>query len=632
MARHQDRVEVTDFQGYFSGSSAPLGGIVDLGDYHTPFRSRGFQISNDGKLARSFGHSHLGQFFDNLYQAQMHGIHFWRQGQNSTIIAAGSFGLMFSRMMSETPGTDPYMLRFEDIILEEPDSGWIAQSTTDGPAAVNGCFAEYEDRLYYCNGIDWPIRIDNMHRLFINSSTASPMYSAMGVYEPVSNITVQSCPYSGYRADNAGSNAAFPKDYFFSVSSRFGESEIQSVPMTAAVTNTTHTIFSIDWPSFHPSVTHLNVYRIPKLGTVPQLVSSVARGGWFVDTCDDADLGSVTPLSGRPSSFRFICTHEERMFAVGGYGGRNRVSCSRAGFPDVWPPQYELGLQKNLGSKTITGMHVINGTLYLFLDSGILRLCGSTPENYAFQVVSDSVGLIAPRTLFPYQDGVIGLSKHGLFYFNGQSMRILGESALQDMISISRGSMDLSHSCIAVNGDYVYFSYRDDTEKKMSGEEGNANNRTLVVNFTNNRVGVVDDWAFSHSTPLDGGRSIVFGGYNTVLNASPGTGGGGGGNPPGYYSVTLTVGENGHVTVGGVSGYPVYYGPLTNEVIWVIAGASPTFTAVPEVGYHHDEIWVDGAKVYDWAESYPTGPDPVEFASISANHTMSVTFSNDPPP
>jgi hypothetical protein len=283
-------------------------------------------------------------------------------------------------------------------------------------------------------------------------------------------------------------------------------------------------------------------------------------------------------------------------------------------------------------------MQVINGTLYFFLDSGILRLFGSTPDNFSFQVVSDSLGLISPRSLFPFQDGVCGMSARGPFVFNGQDLRVLGQAAVTDLMSASRGSMDFSQSCMAVNGDFIYLSYRDDSEKKMSGVQGNSPNRTLVINTLNDRVGVVDDWAFSQSTPLDGGRSVVFGGYNTLTSGSTGTGTGGGG-VPGYFLVQMIImgvpddgaSDQAKIVLTGVVGYPVYRGvrgvSMTTYNVWIPAGASPALTFTPALNYRNDQIYVDGVLYYDWNRDHPAGPGVKTFASLAANHYITYTVA-----
>jgi hypothetical protein len=159
-------------------------------------------------------------------------------------------------------------------------------------------------------------------------------------------------------------------------------------------------------------------------------------------------------------------------------------------------------------------MAVINGTLLFFLNRGILRLYGSSPENYQFGVQNDFVGCIAPRSLVPWQDGVVFLSGDGVYFFNGSDLRkVTGEGVGYEF----RGSIGWERACGAVNHDFYYLSYRDDTGQKWKDAEtpaasGEEPNRTLVINMVNGRVGVIDDWAFGLSTPYENTEALVLGG------------------------------------------------------------------------------------------------------------------------
>lgn len=517
---------ITDFLGYTAEFTGPPGVIADLGEFHTPMRSRGFQIGTDGSVEKSKGYSVIGQVFDTDYLYQCHGIHYWKGGGvGSTLLFAGQFGLKFSISKSESSGTHPYMLRFATTYLDGPYIAWPTDpsySAVDGlgPYWLFGNFAEYQDRIYYCNGMDPPKRIDGIHSLFVNSTISNPRFSAMGVSEPslTSSLNVYYPAYAGKRADAAGVNTTHPFSYFVSAVSKYGESPLKAVDVPTYVDETAYAIFELDWSYVSDFVTAVNIYRIPKGGLVPQFVGSISRNSTYIDISTDADLGGPAPTDvGRPSNFRLLCTFEDRMFAVGGFGQANRLACSKAGYPDVWPALYTLSLGSSLGSRMITRLENINGSLYVIMDAGILRMYGSSPDNYAFQSISMDVGCIAPRSMVPKDDGRVFLGNDGIYFFNGASYRKIGGSIVTELHRRTKGSRDLRHACGAINGDYYYLSYRDDSEKKFLSETedpipGTMPNRTLVLNMSNDRVGVIDDWAFALSTPYEHNQSIVLGG------------------------------------------------------------------------------------------------------------------------
>jgi len=192
------------------------------------------------------------------------------------------------------------------------------------------------------------------------------------------------------------------------------------------------------------------------------------------------------------------------------------LACSKAGYPDVWPALFEINLKSGLGKPEITQMCVIRDALYIFLREGILRVVGSSPENYQVSSISDFVGCIAPRTLFPWRDGVVFLSKDGLYYFNGQTLSKLAEQLPGILDTAATGMQGWQRACGAVSKDYYYLSYRDDSGRSWRDAENDPEgreepNRTYAINMINKRVGVIDDWAFSVSTPMEQNESLVIG-------------------------------------------------------------------------------------------------------------------------
>jgi len=583
----------------------------------------------------------MGQIFNTSITGKVHGLHYCRSGPCSFLLLAGSFGMKLLRLKADTPGTTPYMLQTTDM---DQDSSytWVTRPSLASNLQLVGSFAEYQDRIYYANGVDWPIRIDGISSLFINSSTLyNPTFGPMGIAENLgSGLSVTYSPYYGKRADPSGANAPYAKNYYISFSSKFGESELFPIDMPVSTEEFQYPIFKFTWSALSDSITSANFYRVPVGGIIPQFVATVKRIGTyskFMDIYADGELGvGHSTLVGRATNFRILCSYENRMFGIGGYGNRNRIACSKAGFPDVWPPTYELGLSSDLGSRTITGLCVINGSLYLFLDFGILRLYGSSPDNFGFQVISESIGCIAPSTLFPFHDGRAFLSNDGLFHFNGSNLQRLGSPALRDMIGGTRGATNLSKACLAANGDQVFLSYRDDTEKKWLavGETPLAGlypNRTLVVNPSNDRVGVIDDWAFFLSCPYEGSQGITFGG-DVLAYESDSVSGGSGENPPGYIAIIITVGDaHGYVTYS-LGGYaPNVRTP--GDTKYCLIGLSPACIAVPDLGYHCDSVWADGVEIYNFTRDYPSGGSKNAYwPAVSADHTFSATFSDVPPP
>ena len=537
--RSESVFSIQEFGCYTTKASGEPCILVDRGEEYSPYRSRGFHIDSYGKLVRACGWSHVCQLFGHTEMSQVHGMHYWRGGgAGSTVILAGTFGLKHGRVgRIDDLAADAWY--YEWIAMTQVGPTWITQPSTDpgtneGPAYLYGCFAEFCDRLYYCNGVDWPIRIDGLHHLFARSTfthsgETGPIYSAMGVFMPTlttdaSAFAITRTKLQGLRADSSQVNVYGRATYGVSVVSKYGESPATMLSPPAqpaagmALEGTAPIFYVADWTKYADYITAVRIYRLPAAGTVMQYVGEIPRGDYsFMDTMADGELGYSVPTdTGLPSNFRLLATFEDRMFAIGGFGNPNRVACSKAGYPDVWPALFEIRLAASLGTRMITQMKVLNGGLYLFLDEGILRMYGSSPENYGFSPVSEFVGCIAPKTMTSHIDGVVFLSKDGPYFFNGSQLRKITESLGGVLDGTTPGSMGWHRACGATSGEYYYISYRDDGPRKWLDVEnppvaGNEPNRTYKINMTSGRVGVVDDWAFSLSTSYEGTESLVIG-------------------------------------------------------------------------------------------------------------------------
>lgn len=542
--RAESVFSIQEFGGYTTKASGEAGMLVDRGEEYSPYRSRGFYVDNFGKLVRARGWSHICQVFGHTEMSQIHGLHYWRGGGvGSTVILAGTFGLKHGRVARiDGLATDAWYYKW--VVMTQIGPTWIDQPSTDpgtneGSAYLYGSFAEFQDRLYYCNGVDWPIRIDGLHHLFAKSTfehsgQTGPVYSAMGVSMPTLGTDTgvlygTRTMFSGLRADSSQVNISGRATYAASVLSKYGESPaVLLSPPTHSVAGDAPTgtapIFFIGWggspgwAQYADYITAVRIYRLPAAGTVMQYVGDIPRGDkYFMDTLSDGELGYSVPTdTGLPSNFRLLATFENRMFAVGGFGNPNRVACSKAGYPDVWPALFEIRLTASLGTRMITQMRVLNGALYLFLDEGILRMYGSSPENYGFGPVSEFVGCIAPKTMVSHTDGVVFLSKDGLYFFNGSQLRKVTENLSGVLDEATPGSMGWHRACGATSREYYYLSYRDDGPRKWLDASnppvaGDEPNRTYKINMNNGRVGVLDDWAFSLSTSYEGTESLVLG-------------------------------------------------------------------------------------------------------------------------
>lgn len=78
-----------------------------------------------------------------------------------------------------------------------------------------------------------------------------------------------------------------------------------------------------------------------------------------------------------------------------------------------------------------------------------------------------------------------------------------------------------------------------------------------------------------------------------------------------YHKITVTQTDGGKISPRGVEGE-----------VWVPSGKSQTFTITPDLGYHIEDVKVDGQSV-DAQETYT-------FEQVNGNHTITATFAENP--
>jgi hypothetical protein len=515
---------INDFLGLVEGTSAPAGAFVpgSRGSGMESNLSRGFQIDNLGKVWKTHGVASVGQLFTDSPASvakyrELFGVYCWRDAVGgSLLVLSGAFGTCISCVGDPTSAS---WLKFVDLSIEDDlDDLCISPPSTSSTGVSEALFtdfAEWGGRLYACNGLDWPIRLESVYY-----THKSRFYSPMGVHcaSLASDIDGALTTYGGTLVEESR-----PTQYILAVTSRYGDGPpvafsktftdawSASTPDGISKAGKSAIIYRDSWAhNWSPLWDGVKIYRVPEGSMVGQYVGflpAVPKASFLdVVTSDGLDeLGYPVPTDDQlPSNFRLLCGHEDRMFAAGGYGNPNRLSCSKAGYPDVWPALNELRMAGSRSTSRITRLLSLNGGLYVFLDSGILRLSGVSPDNYTFQPVSDSVGCIAPKSLFPVGNGYAFLSKDGIYFFDG--------SSLQKVVSLSlHGCKGLEFACGASRDQYYYLSYRDDTARRETSESGSFSNHTYVVNMTNGRMGLLDDVAFDHSTYVGGGRSLTIG-------------------------------------------------------------------------------------------------------------------------
>jgi hypothetical protein len=531
---------IDDFPGIFFGiskSKLPPGALVDWGESKgTAGRTYNVQVTNEGELQNAIGYSYVTHFVSagNPDFGVPNSIFSWSPPQGGSFLFAGTSTGVFLFSMTGLPATTDTT----DRALYNLTACLDAASPSWNPTPYlsdtlrKGRFVPYRNSLYYCDGVSYPLRIE-----YSSAMTAYPM----GMFCPGISGVVDIGSVSPSIYYGSSNKVISGGVYYATLLSWFGESPAYILPMegtSSAVEEAGHVRFNVinldGWASnmMPPHVYAVNVYRSSQLGDTPRWVTTIKRGQrTYLDTRSDADLGYPIPLEvGLPANFRLMQVFEDRMFGVGGFGSPNRIACSIRGYPDVWPATYELALPDSGKNSVITDMQEINASLYIFMEDRILRLRGTGPENYYFDLVSDYIGCVSSRTMASWNDSKVFLSKRGVYLFNGSRLARISDPIQGLFRENTLGTIGFSNAAGTVVGDQYYLSLNE-SSSRLGGQSyagSVTNNRVYSINLANNRVGVKNDGTFIQSCSLGGSESLVLS-NEAVLGGTDGQ----------YYSIYL---------------------------------------------------------------------------------------------
>jgi hypothetical protein len=496
------RYEIKQFRGYYQGISPTRFQGQGLNDEYNP----GYSYSSgyvDDTIPTPYGELRgLGGPSSIMFSqwSNVNAMYYWTPPRGGDYILIANEGRIFN--------------------LQRGSGGWYWQylmtEETTGSIPVGdefsfGCFEPYGDALYYADGVNPPLRItlDDTGWLTAKFTGVPVFFSDFLAIDRKPIAALSSVPGASFT-------------YAVTTLSKWGESPASSFRFRNISTTPEQSegeaggptgfspTFIIDWTRVDSSVTHVNLYRDSVLGKDLQFVARVPRGvSSYVDSARDSDLGYGIPLdNGKPANFRLLRSWNDQMFAVGGYGKRNRISVSKVFYPDVWPPQYEIDTGVIGEGEDIVQLWVINGTLYVFCREKTFRISGFSAEDYSLDLVSSYLGCAAPRSLQPYKNGVVLLTTQGVKFFNGSSYEDISQPIDAVLRIEAPGSVPTDTAVGAVTGDFYYLCMN------ISGlavtDEGNFPNRTWVCDLRSREWGVKNKGSFYLSTPFRSDQALIY--------------------------------------------------------------------------------------------------------------------------
>lgn len=508
---------IEDFAGYLQGIGrlrTPPGALVDVGQgLLLQERTLNVHVSSAGEIAYGGGYSLLARLSNLITPANCTGIYYWKpaHGGSRLVLSKGS---NFYYLGMTDPGAIPAI--YTPSLHAYTDT--YSMSRLAAPPG-SGCFVPFGEALFYTDMAG--NKVGGVRLDWIGATNITPM----GMKPPTNQVNAVISGKVGISSIPSPSSFR----YAFTFVSERGESVphlIQSNRPTAQGIDYFQTCrLSVDWPDCPAFVRGVNIYRYePTVGAycfLRYIPKSADHYGFYLDMEPTAGLGYQLDLtSQRPARFRLLCAAQNRMWAVGGYTNYDRVCCSKENYPDIWPTQNEVPYVAPPSAGSIMAIRELNGVLFLFFERAIMRLYGNSPDTYGFEVISDTVGLRAPNSMFPCKGGLIFLGQDGIYSFDGNQPALIAPQLPGIFQRTSRGAESLFHACGAVTGDYYLLSYYEADER---GQEPTVlmpyPNRVLVLNVVTGRIGVRNHGAFSVSTPFERGDSIVLG-PPTVVDSS----------------------------------------------------------------------------------------------------------------
>ncbi|MBM3701731.1 MAG: LamG domain-containing protein [Actinobacteria bacterium] len=159
-------------------------------------------------------------------------------------------------------------------------------------------------------------------------------------------------------------------------------------------------------------------------------------------------------------------------------------------------------------TQTITGLVSWGGYLFIFTETYIYRLLGSTPNDFSLQKTNSSVGAIAPRSIEVSDIGILFLSRTGCFSFDGNTSHKLSDKVEPIINDISK--TNIQNACAIFDGQSKYWlSY---THKNAS-----YNNKILIYDTILKEWYPYDNLNINYFERAYGGtdRGELYGGSST---------------------------------------------------------------------------------------------------------------------
>lgn len=232
----------------------------------------------------------------------------------------------------------------------------------------------------------------------------------------------------------------------------------------------------------------------------------------FNETCamqNWTGTGLTTTPGGVPTTnCAFSAVHKNRVWAAKSTSAPYRLYYSSLNNAEDWTTTGGYIDLPDM-TQTISGIVSWGGYLYIFTETNIFVLLGSTPNDFSMRKSNSQVGAIAPRSIKVTDIGICFLARTGVFAFDGNSSTKLSDKIEPTINSISKTKVQ--NAAGLYDGQTRYWlAYTDST--------GSFNNKIIIYDIGLKEWYKYDSLSISYFERAYGGtdRGELYGGSSIV--------------------------------------------------------------------------------------------------------------------
>ncbi len=313
-------------------------------------------------------------------------------------------------------GTKKLLVDSNTDVYVEGSTGVFSSIYTGLTAGYMGNYTTLADFAIRFDGTNQPLKYDgsNMLTLKIAKPTTAPSAAV-------------------------GSSGNLTGDYMYKVTfvSKAG-AETNPGPSTSIVSPSSQQVDLSAIPTGSAEVVSRKIYRTTAGGTAFYYLDTIPDNTTttYTDNIADTSLGTTLAPTDHddPPVGKFAEVYKEYLFVAGVSGEPTKVYFSHQSQPEIFKTSATTGYYLQIGlndGQEIIGVRTLRNILYIFKESSTWPVSGITPDDMmtTSQPISNSYGLyhrsIATVTLNS-GDVLVGLTKHGLYAFDGYTYRNIG--------------------------------------------------------------------------------------------------------------------------------------------------------------------------------------------------------------